>query len=739
MTTGSPPPRLNARGPRNELVRFTSGNAYAEVSARYAGGGAGYDLAGMITGQRISDADKAGSSLSGKAGRDAANPAGSGVSRRRALTIFGVGVGALIAEQALVADEVPPGATAQAQAQARIQAQASIPPNPAGYAPDGTAGRTAALPLHNVELLDSPFQANQARNTDYLLFLDPERMLRAFRLNYGQHPTAQPIGGWEKPASQIRGHTTGHLLSALALTYASTAEDAVRTRGRYLVSQLAALQARATDAGYHPGYLSAFPEGYFDWVEQGKPVWSPYYMIHKYLAGMIDQYQLAGDDQALDVAMKLADWVEWRTSRLTYAHMQMVLGTEFGGMPEALANLYTITGAERYLATAQRFYHAEVLDPLADGLDVLPGLQANVTTPKIVACVRMWEETGSGKYHDIAQNFWDIVTGHHVYVIGGVGNFEHFQQPDVVAAQLTNYTCENCVSYNMLKLTRLLHFHQLARVDMIDYYERTLFNQMLGEQDPTSPHGFNCYYTGLSAGAFKRQPLNYFPGANPDIYATDWDTFTCDTASGLETQAKFADTIYTRDADGLYVNLFIPSEVRIRGLVLRQLTGFPDEPVTRLSVVSGAAMMTLRVRVPNWVAGPPVIRLNNAMVPGTGLDPPAGPVLPSALAGGWIALRRWWRTGDLLEVTLPMQLAFEPTPDHPSVQAALYGPVVLSGVSQTDPGELTPTLDTASVRRTATQPMTFEATSPTAKGKTLRLIPVSRAAHEYYTVYWQTT
>src|ERR1035441_9734518 len=184
MTTGSPPPRLNARGPRNELVRFTSENAYAEVSARYAGGGA-------------------------------AKPAGSGVSRRRALTI--VGVGALIAEQALVADEVPPGATAQAQAQAqaRIQAQASIPPNPAGYAPDGTAGRTAALPLHNVELLDSPFQANQARNTDYLLFLDPERMLRAFRLNYGQHPTAQPIGGWEKPASQIRGHTTGHLLSAL--------------------------------------------------------------------------------------------------------------------------------------------------------------------------------------------------------------------------------------------------------------------------------------------------------------------------------------------------------------------------------------------------------------------------------------------------------------------------------------------------------------------------------------------
>jgi uncharacterized protein len=700
----------------------------------------------MVTGQRISNANKAGRGLSDKAADDAddkaaqdpATSTGVGLSRRRALAIFGVG--ALIAEQALAAGQASPGATAQAQAQAqaRAQAQANLPPNPTGYAPDGTAGRTAALPLQSVKLLDSPFRANQARNTDYLLFLDPERMLRSFRLNYGQHPAAPPIGGWEKPDSQIRGHTTGHLLSSLALTYANTADEAAKTRGRYLVGQLAALQARATDAGYHPGYLSAFPEGYFGWLEQGKPIWSPYYMIHKYLAGMIDQYQLAGDDQALDVAMKLADWVEWRTGRLTYAHMQMVLGTEFGGLPEALANLYTITGAERYLATAQRFYHAEVLDPLADGLDVLPGLQANVTTPKIVACVRMWEETGSGKYHDIAQNFWDIVTGHHVYVIGGVGNFEHFQPPDVIAAQLTNFTCENCVSYNMLKLTRLLHFHQPQRVDLIDYYERTLFNQMLGEQDPTSPHGFNCYYTGLSAGAFKREPLNYFPGGNPDIYATDWDTFTCDTASGLETQAKFADTIYTRDAAGLYVNLFIPSEVRTHGLVLRQQTGFPDDPVTRLSVVSGAATMTVRVRVPNWVAAPPQVRLNGAPIPGPQAPLPGPPtVLPGAQAGGWIALRRSWRTGDLLEVTLPMQLVFEPTPDHPSVQAAIYGPVVLSGVYATNPGELTPVLDTASVRRTATEPMAFEGAAKN-HGKPVRLIPVARAAHEYYTVYWQT-
>ena len=681
-------------------------------------------MSGLETGQRISNVTKTDGDPD-----PPGNP--SHLSRRQALTALGGGAGFLIAEQVLLSGDQVRVRPATASP---VPVAPHAPPQSGGYAPNGTAGRAAALPLQNVRLLDSPFRANQQRNTAYLLFLDPDRMLRSFRLNYGLRSDAQPLGGWEKPTSEVRGHNTGHLMSGLALTYANTGEPALVERGRYLVDQLAAMQARAARAGFHPGYLSAFPEYYFDWLEQGRPVWSPYYMIHKYLAGMIDQYQLAGDDQALDVAVKLADWVDWRTGRLPYAQMQMTLNTEFGGLPEALANLYTITGADRYLATAQRFYHAQVLDPLADGVDVLPGLQANVTTPKIIACVRMWEETGSGKYHDIAQNFWDLVTGHHVYVIGGAGNYEHFQDPDVVAAQLSNFTCENCVGYNLLKLTRLLQFHQPARVDMIDYYERTLFNQMLGEQDPTTPHGFNCYYTGLSAGAFKRQPLNYFPTGNPDVYSTDYDDFTCDTATGMETQAKFADTIYTRDADGIYVNLFIPSQVASHGLVLRQATAFPDDPATSLSVISGTTTLTLRVRVPHWLAGPPAVRLNGTVLDTAGLDGsvPGGPLSGTA---SWIALRRQWRPGDLLEVTLPMRLTFEPAPDKPVVQALTYGPVVLSGVYPADPGSLTPVLDPASVHRTAAAPMTFEAL---ANRKPTRLIPISRAAHEYYTVYWQT-
>jgi DUF1680 family protein len=594
-----------------------------------------------------------------------------------------------------------------------------------GYAPAGTAGLTRAFPLDQVKLRAGAFAANQRRNTDYLLFLDADRLLRSFRLNYGLDSRAAACGGWEAPRSQVRGHNTGHLMSALALTWASTGNPDARDKGRYIVRQLAGLQGRAAAAGFNPGYLSAFPEEYFDRLEAGQPIWSPYYMIHKYLAGFIDQYQLAGDETALETAIGLADWVGWRTGRLSYDHMQRVLDVEYGGLPESLVNLYSITGNHQYLVTAERFYHARVLDPMARGQDRLAGLQANVTVPKVISFLRLWEETGDDRFHAVAVNFWEMVARHHTYVIGGVGDHEHFNAPGVVAAALSNYTCENCATYNLLKLTRLLHFHQQDRTDLLDYYERALFNQMLGEQDPDSPHGFNIYYTGLSPGSFKQQPLNYFPGGDPDVYATNYDTFTCDTATGMETQAKFADTIYSRDDTGIYVNLFVPSEVTCtdRQIRLRQSTGFPDQPQTRIEVVSGLARMTLRVRVPGWTAGPPQARLNGR------------PLLVSARAGGWLVVDRVWQRGDVLELTLPMRLDLAATPDQPAVQAARYGPIVLAGGYGADAGTAMPRLAPGSLTRAAGPEVAFTAR---ADGRDVILRPIARTQHEHYTVYWQT-
>ncbi len=606
-------------------------------------------------------------------------------------------------------------------APARLRAAAGS--GPGGYVPDGVAGLAAALPLAAVGLLGSAFRANQARNTDYLLFVDPDRMLHTFRLNVGLPSSARPCGGWETPGSEVRGHCTGHLMSGLALTYANTGNQQAADKGRYIVGELALCQARAQGAGFHSGYLSAFPESFFDRLEAGRRVWSPYYMIHKIMAGLIDQHELAGNSQALDMAARLGDWVGWRTSRLSYPHMQRVLETEHGGLAESLANLFRLTGDASYLRTAKRFYHARVFDPLASGQDKLAGLHANTNIPKMISCVRIWEETGDQRYHDIAANFWRIVTGHHSYVIGGTSNYEHWHAPDVVAGQLSNRTCENCCSYNMLKLTRLLHFHQPQRMDLLDYYERALFNQMLGEQDPRSAHGFNIYYTGLSPGAFKQQPS--FMGRNPDVYSTDYGNFSCDDGTGMETQAKFADTVYSRDAQGLSVNLFIPSEVTWAAgpMKIRQITGFPDEPRTHLEVASGQATMALRVRIPSWVAGTAHAWLNGARMH------------TRAAPGSWLVIERAWQTGDSVDVALPMQVTLNPTPDDPAVQAVTYGPIVLSGAYGDRQGLPVPWLNTGSLAQASGPPLMFQAE---ARGGPVTLTPIARTHHQHYNVYWRT-
>ncbi len=592
-----------------------------------------------------------------------------------------------------------------------------------GYVPDGVAGLTAAFPLSAVRLLDSPMRANQARNTSYLMFVDPDRLLHTFRLNYGLPSSARPCGGWEAPGSLVRGHCTGHLMSGLALTYANTGNQAAADKGAYLVDQLARCQARDRRAGFHDGYLSAFPETFFDRLEAGLPVWSPYYMIHKIMAGLIDQHELAGNTRALEVAARLGDWVGWRTGRLSYAHMQRILEIEHGGIAESLTSLYRLTWDESYLRTAERFYHARVFDPLARGQDDLEGLHANTTIPKMIACLRIWEETGNRRYHDIAANFWRIVTDHHAYVIGGTSNWEHWHAPDVIAGQLSNRTCENCCSYNLLKLTRLMHFHQPHRVNLLDYYERTLFNQMLGEQDPRSAHGFNIYYTGLSPAAFKRQPP--FMGTNPDVYSTNYHNFSCDDATGMETQSKFADTVYSRDTSGLFVNLFVSSEVSwvSAGVTIRQSTGFPDEPATHLRVVSGSARMAIRIRLPGWLAGPARAWVNGEPLPGP------------HTAGTWLVIEREWRPGDRVDVSLPMTLGLNRTPDQPSVQAVTYGPVVLSGGYGSVESMFMPWLNPGSVTRIPGRQLRFQAA---VNGQPVTLIPIARMQHQHYNVYWLT-
>lgn len=578
---------------------------------------------------------------------------------------------------------------------------------PAAHAARPDTGVSAyAFPLTAVQLLTSPFSAAAGRIHAYLLFLDNDRLLHTFRLNVGLPSTATPCGGWESPTTELRGHSTGHILSALAQAYASTGNTAFKTKGDQLVTVLAQCQARAGTAGYNTGYLSAFPEGFIDRVEARQAVWAPYYTLHKLMAGLLDMHLLAGNAQALTVLTGMAAWVKFRNDRLTLAQRQNMLDTEFGGMNEVLTNLYQLTGTAAHLAAAQQFDHAEIFDPLAAGTDNLNNYHANTQIPKVIGAIREYHATGTTRYRDIAVNFWDIVTRRHTYAIGGNSNGEYFKAPDRIASELSDTTAECCNTHNMLKLTRQLFFTDPSRVDYLDYYEKALYNHILASQDPNSAHGFQCYYVPLRAGGIK-------------TYSNDYNSFVCCHGTGMESSTKFGDSIYFHDgASTLYVNLFIPSVLTwsARGVTVRQDTGFPEVASTKLTV-TGAGTFTMKVRIPSWATGA-TVRVNGAA--------PAAPA-----PGTFATIARTWASGDVVDVTLPMALTREAANDNSSVQAVKVGPVVLGGLFGTSNLSALPVLNPASLTATAT-PLQY-----TAGGVTLQ--PFYKIHGQRYSVYWSVT
>ncbi|HEY7483994.1 MAG TPA: beta-L-arabinofuranosidase domain-containing protein [Streptosporangiaceae bacterium] len=562
------------------------------------------------------------------------------------------------------------------------------------------------FPLTQVTLLDGPFKSNMGRTASYLTFVDADRLLHTFRLNVGLSSSAQPCGGWETPTTELRGHSTGHLLSALAQAYANTGTAAYKTKGDYIVGVLAQCQARAATAGFNTGYLSAYPESFIDRVEARQQVWAPYYTLHKIMAGLLDMYLLAGNTQALDVLTRMAAWVKFRTDRLTTTQIQNMLDTEFGGMNEVLTNLYQVSGSAEHLTVAQRFDHAEIFDPLASNQDRLAGYHANTQIPKILGAIREYHATGTQRYRSIAENFWNIVLAQHTYVIGGNSNGEYFQQPGQIASQLGDSTCETCNTYNMLKLTRQLFFTNPARADYMDYYERALFNQILGQQDPQSSHGFVAYYIPLRAGGHK-------------TYSNDYNNFTCDHGTGMESNTKYADSIYFFAGETLCVNLFVASQLTwaARGITVRQDTTFPEQPSTRLTIAAGSGRIALKIRVPSWCQGLQV-RVNGTLQSVT------------ATPGTYLTLDRSWATGDTVDVALPMAITLERTPDSATVRAVRYGGIVLAGRYGTTSLSGLPTLNPGSIQSTGT--LTFGAT---ANGSNVSLIPFYKI-RENYTVYW---
>jgi hypothetical protein len=504
--------------------------------------------------------------------------------------------------------------------------------------------------LHQVRLLPGVFRDDVEVNRKYMMGLDPDRMLVSFRTTAGLPTTAEPYYGWEAPNNELRGHYVGHYLSGCALMLAQTGDQAVKARGDLVVAELAKCQQAS-------GYLSAFPQEVVDRLKARRGAWAPFYTLHKIMAGMIDSYTLTGNAQALDVAKKMAAWTRDWVAPVDDATMQRILNTEFGGIGESLENLAAITGDTTYRDTAKRFDHERILAPLAAGRDELTKVHANTTIPKIIAAARRYELTGDERSHDIANYFWHEVTEKRSYCTGGSSSGENYKSPvGQLSTELAWDTEESCVTYNMLKLTRHI-FSWTGDAKAADFYERALFNGMLGTQHPAD--GEKIYYTPLLPGYWR-------------MFGTPDHGFWCCHGSGVESHSKFGDSIYFHDDNGIWVNQFIASELdwKEKGVRITQETTFPMGDTSRITVhVPKPTKMSIRVRIPYWVAGRTKIEVNGRGIAGDGL----------AENSSYVTIATEWHDGDAIHVTLPMKLHLHPMPDDPTLQAVMYGPLVLAG------------------------------------------------------------
>jgi hypothetical protein len=581
-----------------------------------------------------------------------------------------------------------------------------------------------AIPLSDVVLLNSPFLHARSMDSAYLLLLNPNRLLNRFHKNAGLPIKDSVYGGWESEG--LSGHTLGHYLSAASLLYSSTGNKAFKNRTDYIISELAKCQAARKT-----GYVGAIPneDSIFAQVSRGQIKssgfdlnggWSPWYTVHKLMAGLVDAYLYTDNKQGLQIAKGMADWT-WNTiHHLPDSTRLKMLNCEYGGMNDVLAIIYAITGEKKYLECSYLFYDEFVMGKLAQGIDPLPGKHSNTNVPKAIGSATQYEITGNKRDQTIARFFWESMTKHHTYVIGGNSNYEYCGEQDKLNDRLSDNTCETCNTYNMLKLTRHL-FAWEPSAKLGDYYERALYNHILASQNPEN--GMTTYFVPLRMGTKK-------------VFSDSFQTFTCCVGSGLENHAKYNEGIYYEGNDGsLFVNLFIPSVVnwKYKKVSITQKTNFPEENRTRFTITAQTpTSFILKIRRPGWAAGTPRLWLNDKEIKA------------KEEVTGFLSIDRTWKSGDKLEVAFEMKLYTESMPDNPNRIAFLYGPIVLAGKLGTqmpDPVFGTPVIMTSNKDFTTwmvkddSAPLSFKWVG-VGKPNDVILRPFYELYKEYYSVYW---
>lgn len=500
----------------------------------------------------------------------------------------------------------------------------------------------------DVKLTGGPLKAQFDRTLDYYMALDEDRVLKVYRQRTGLPAPGKDMGGWYDPTDFAPGHCFGQWVSALARFYAATKDEKARHKVERLID--------AFDQTLHG------PRSFYDD--------HPYraYCYDKHVLGLVDSFQLAGIERARDILVRTTDQAvkylppkaETRQEQATHPHKdERYTWDEAYTMPENLFLAHEVLGDERYFELAKKYLHDKpYFDPLSRGQNVLPGLHAYSHVNALSSAAKAYLALGDEKYLHAAQNAWDMLEKTQWFASGGWGPNESFVEPGQGLLGKSLFTTRAhfetpCGSYAHFKLARyLLRITGDPRYG--DGLERVLYNGILATKE-MGPEGQTFYYSDYGPLARKQ----YFPHKWP-----------CCAGTYPQVVADYLISIYLRDDRGVYVNLYVPSEVKWGRTTLVQQTDYPQDETTRLTI-RGGGEFSIRLRVPKWTKG---MKLSV-----NGSELPIAPAL-----GTFVEVRRNWKDGDVLEARIPLLHREEPIDDqHPRLVAAMRGPVLM--VAAVDP------------------------------------------------------
>lgn len=530
----------------------------------------------------------------------------------------------------------------------------------------------------------------QERMVRWLLSVDDDQMLYNFRCAAGLDVQgAGPMTGWDAPECNLKGHTTGHYLSGLALAYSVRGQQALKDKISYMVHALSECQKALEAQGCAKGFLSAYSEQQFDLLEvytKYPEIWAPYYTLDKIMSGLYDCHCLAGSKEAFRLLTGLGDWVYGRLSRLSRAQLDrmwsMYIAGEFGGMISVMVRLYRETGDGKYLRAALFFRNEKLFYPMEENVDTLKDMHANQHIPQAIGALELYEAGGGKRYLDIARNFWQMVVRSHEYSIGGVGETEMFHEPGDIAHYMTDKSAESCASYNLMRLTFGL-FRRLPDSRKMDYYENVLYNHILSSASHKADGGTTYF-----------MPVR--PGGRKEFNTSE---NTCCHGTGLESRFRYIRNIYAVGEDGkeVYVNLYIPSELDMADgwkLKLEENGQGQDTQGLYTVIFNGpedGGERTVALRIPCWAREDWDIRVYTVLTEDATAD---GRVKTDAVtedsqgftadSDGYVRIRRQWTPGDRIDISLPFRFRKLPAPDGSCYSSIAFGPYILAALNDSE-------------------------------------------------------